>query len=292
MRSKAHPNRFQLLLLLIAIPVLSACLKDPDVNESTRFSSANCIGEVMFNDLHKMAEEVAKGEEQSEQFLSAIPYSFGPCATVSVIPDWPDPTFPKVISVTFDSLCDGIDGRTRSGLLLVRLSDAFRNPGAVMEIMPENLQIDFHSISGTRTVTNLGANANGNLQFEVLTRDGQITTPTNNEIDWNATRIRVWIEGEDTRLADDGRRGLVDDVYTETGTGCVTENDDGNIGIEIIDGLRIDMDCLYITSGTMEVTPPEPNDLRTANFGDGTCEQEVVVSWESDRIIDNNFNQR
>ncbi|MGD1848088.1 MAG: hypothetical protein ACFB10_22055 [Salibacteraceae bacterium] len=262
---------------LLTVLTFSSCEKYR-LNRETNASEDNNLAENFFNDVHKVAEEAAKGEELDEEGKTEMVYSFGSCATVTVNPAWPDPSFPKTIDVDFGtSPCTGTDGRTRTGKLVYTLTDYYRNDGSVMTITTENYTVNDYQVDGTRKVTNNGRNGNNNLNFSIEVSGARITTPEGEVVTWNSTRNREWIEGENTNFLTDGITGILDDVYLITGSGSGTSRAGRDFEVEITEALRVELDCRWITAGEMEI---RPNDLktRTIDYGDGDCDQNATVS--------------
>jgi hypothetical protein len=70
--------------------------------------------------------------------------------------------------------------------------------GTVITITPQNYFVNGYQLNGSKTVTNLGENGNGDLHYSISV-DGSITAPGNAwTSQWESDRIRTWVEGQST----------------------------------------------------------------------------------------------
>ena len=98
----------------------------------------------------------------------------------------------------------------------------------------------------------------------------------NGIINWQSSRTREWIAGENTYL------DLTDDLYKITGTSSGNAVNGNDFTTNIIDPLYVDLGCIYscvTTSGTVQVSPNSYRD-RIINYGDSICDCEVDVIIE------------
>ncbi len=185
------------------------------------------------------------------------------CATITVSGE----TFPKTITIDYGSGCTNQNGITKSGMIIITLSDEMMNNGAIRTVTLQNFVINNTQIEGSRIVTNIGNNESGQPMFHreanlTLTRNGNTFTRTSNE-------EVTWLSGYDTTPCGDN-------IFQVTGNGTCTRPN-GNVRTRtIIVPLIIDHQCGYITSGVVEITGP--NGTGTINFGDGTCDTIAVVT--------------
>ena len=82
-------------------------------------------------------------------------------------------------------------------------------------------------------------------------------------------RTRTWSEGYNSATP-------YDDVYEIAGTASGTSRSGTTFNAEILTSLVKEVGCRWITKGTLQITP-SGQDLRTLDFGDGTCDSKAVL---------------
>ncbi|MFH2096716.1 MAG: hypothetical protein ABIJ16_13490 [Bacteroidota bacterium] len=266
--------KIALVMLLVAATavVFDSCQK-AKLNRTTTSSADNSLAEAAFTDVYKVAVETADDESSNKANI----YSFGNCANVTVDPAWPDTTFPKSVIVDFGSInCTCNDGKTRRGIISFTMTGRYRTPGTVITLTTDNYYVEDYKVEGLKTITNQGRNNAGNLSYSIAVQDGKITTPDAEEIKWESSRVREWIEGEGTTLVSDGVAGVLDDVYSITGSGSGVNRDGRNFTVTITSALIVKVGCRWITQGVLEIAP-EDLKVRKLNYGDGNCDNEATV---------------
>ena len=265
-------------IALVAILFIFASCEKSKLNRATTSSEDNELAENMFNDVFKVVEETAQEEDlEGEGKTERMERSFGSCATVTIDPPLPDQTFPKTITIDFGtSGCTGDDGRVRTGKIVAVMSGLYREEGTVIDVTPDNYTVNGYSVNGSKTITNNGRNGSGNLSYSVNVSNAKIISPDGDEVSWNSTRTREWIEGEETNFWTDGLSGILDDVYLITGNASGTNRDGRAFTVTITKALRAQLDCRWITSGTIELEPDKLK-KRTIDFGNGGCDNEATV---------------
>ncbi|MBX7050763.1 MAG: hypothetical protein K1X54_01875 [Flavobacteriales bacterium] len=184
------------------------------------------------------------------------------CAVVTESGD----TYPKTITIDYGDGCAQGDF-TKSGMITIVLTNDMMNQGAVRTVTFQNYHINNTSIEGSRVLTNTGNDESGHPVFHrevntVISRNGNTFTRT-------ADEMVTWFEGYDTDACGDNK-------FFVTGSGTTTR-DDGTVRTRsIISPLIIDRVCGYITQGVVEILGPHGNG--SINFGDGTCDDEAMVT--------------
>jgi len=271
-------NKLRLLITLtiISLTVTFSACKKSKLNRETTTSEDNSIGEAAFEDVYNVVIESAADSDIEGDGKTAASYYIGTCAIATIDPAWPDNTFPKTITIDFGDGCIGRDGRTRKGIIEVFMTDRYRNPGSLLVTTPVGYEVDGYQVFGKKTVNNGGRNFNGHLFYDINVTDGHIITPDGDEISWESSRTRQWIEGEETNFLSNGISGVTDDVYLITGLSTGVNRAGRDFTAEITSALRIQVGCRWVTAGTFEI---RPDDLRTrkVDYGDGTCDNEANV---------------
>ncbi|MFZ1686899.1 MAG: hypothetical protein WAU70_05745 [Flavobacteriales bacterium] len=252
----------QFACIALAALSLAACRKDKDEPMNNEYTSAvdNSLGEALFNDVLQQADDAAKD--------GGLRASLDACVDTVIIDT---NVMPHTLLIDFGSTnCVGTDGRSRRGSILVTFTGAYREQGTVITITPQDYYVNDYHVQGTKTVTNMGLDQDGHTYFNV-TVAGTITGPDNS---WtsthNATRVRTWLEGEDTG-------NPFDDVYLINGSGNGVNRNGLPYTLAITQALRIEIGCPYIVSGTIAITPQDLA-VRTVDFGNGGCDDDMSVT--------------
>jgi len=259
----------KILLFSFAIVIASTSCKKRKANKETTDFEDNSIAEVGFNDALKVAESAMTDSSlnKSGSYFKSV---FGTCATVTIDPPAGTTAFPKTITIDFgNGGCVDAYDIERKGKVVITLTDKYRNVGSVTTLTTQDFYVEGYKIEGTKTVTNKGTNAEGNLEYSVEITNGKITFPDGDVTTMESSRIREWVEGN-------GTLNPFDDVYSITGTAEGVNRDGRAYTLTITSALRVQLNCRWITQGTLEIQP-EDLKLRTVDFGDGACDNDATV---------------
>lgn len=244
--------RKQILILMVmsivSLVAINGCKKDKEEEKDKDTSAAteNAMADAAFTDVANIADEAATGSLSSyrsanaERILTA-------CATVDVDTS----VTPHLITIDFgstDCLCK--DGNYRRGKILVSFTGQYRDSGSTHSISFDNYYVNFNNIQGTKTVTNNGRNAIGNLTFSIN---------VNGSITWDASfgggvstyvssRIREWSAGETTLI-------WHDDVYHISGTASGVTRTGKSYQMATVTPLRKRIGFRHFTDGIVNFTP-------------------------------------
>ena len=152
----------------------------------------------MFDDMFKSVEESQDEGLEGDGKTFSTDHTWADCASVTISPAWPDQTFPKTLTIDFGTVnCTGDDGRARRGKIIAVYTGRYREEGTSITVTPEDFYIDDHHLQGSRVVTNLGNNSEGQLHYSVE-QQGTLTTPDGDVITREASHVRTWVEGQNT----------------------------------------------------------------------------------------------
>jgi hypothetical protein len=256
-------NRTYLYLAAGSLLLLAACKKeknnDPLDNDYSA-ASDNAKAEDIFSDVLSQVDRAAEANG-----LRDMEDACAPVVTFDTV------AFPHTMTVDFGEVnCTATNGKMRRGKLQVSYTGHYREPGTVITITPDNYYVDDNHVQGTKTITNMGHNDQGQTFFNVVV-DGTITAADGS---WtaihHANRVRTWVEGENTPL-------FTDDVYLITGGGNGVNRHGNNYTVTITNPLRISMGCPFITAGTVQITP-ENKPTRTIDYGNGSCDGQITIT--------------
>ncbi len=194
------------------------------------------------------------------------------CATVTI----DTISNPKSITVDFGSspcLCDQWDNLYRQGVIKATWTGAYRDPGTVITIVTTNFyrgiatdQMDKYDVN--RTVTNMGPNANGNLQFHIVTTIN-VSYFDGTTSNWSADKMREWIQGESTK-------DISDDVFVITGSVSGTNRNGIPVSATITTPLTKNA-CTWFVSGVVEITRGTMPTI-TLDYGNGNCDNLATIT--------------
>lgn len=254
-------NILHTALSLVVILMVSSCTEEKDdiLEFDLDSSRDHAQAESYWNDIFKTVDEVSRDTPGIKSIT---------CIDTLIIDTL---SSPRSIFIDFgDEDCLGQDGRTRRGGILVTYSDRYRAEGAVITVTPEDYHVNDYLVHGTKTVTNQGANEQGNLYFTVEVMDASISAPDDAWTStWESTRTREWLEGEETLQ-------VLDDMYSITGTSTGVNRNGLPFSVSTTEPLLVEIGCPWIVSGTIEMEP-EDGITRSVDYGDGDCDNDAMV---------------
>ena len=254
-------TRFSALLFILAM--LSSCRKEKEeLVDSIETAKDNSFAMVLWDDVYKTVDEQSSG-------IEGIRSTYSACIDTVIVDTL---SVPRSITIDFgQDDCSGIDGRVRKGQLFVTYTGRYREVGTVITTTPIDYSIDGYSLNGTKTITNVGTNDNGEPTFSVQVENATIVAPGGAwTASWESQRTRVWKEGYET-LA------LLDDVYEISGTQFGINRNGNSYTANIVSPLRIEVGCPWIVSGIYQLIP-QGLATRSVDFGNGTCDPYVAVT--------------
>jgi hypothetical protein len=213
------------------------------------------------DDVYAITEEAAIGN------LNQFKQERG-CATI--IRDTLSST--KSITVDFGPInCLCQDGKNRRGKIIRYYTGAYKAAGSVHTIVTEDFAVNDNLVFVTKTVTNNGANAAGNLNYTIVANDSVVKANNAGIITWASTRNREYTAGANTAQR-------IDDKYSVTGTASGLVKNGLSWSMNISAPLVIDHSCIYkITSGIIQLQP-QGKALRTIDYGSGVCDNDATVT--------------
>ncbi len=178
---------------------------------------------------------------------------------------------PHLLTIDFGAtncLCN--DGKYRRGQILVSYTGSYFAQGSVKTTTFNNFFRNDNKIEGTRTVTNLGLNGDGNMAWSVSAVNMKVTRTTGAFHTWNSERTRTMIAGQNTTA-------WADDQYTIIGNGSGVNANGVGYTANITTPLHRALSCHWIDSGVIAFTRSN-GATRTINFGTGTCDDQAIVT--------------
>lgn len=260
-------------MIVAASMIFTSCRRDEE-DTDTSAAADNAFAEACYNDVTNIADEAGISGTVTN-YRVGDPNSGGlltTCATVTITNA--NTADQDTITVDFGSTnCACNDGRNRRGKIIVYFTGLYRDSASTHTITFDNYFVNDNQVMGTKTVTNLGHNANGNLVYDIDVTGTIILANGEGTITWNSQRQREWTAGESTSV-------WYDDMYSitgnATGVSAAGENFTMNITNPLIRNMALG--CRrHFTQGTVELTPGT-RPMRTIDFGSGACDDIATVT--------------
>lgn len=274
---KATKNLSILLALFTIIAITTSCNKEgtDDAADSELTTAGNSEqGESVSDEAGNIADAAYKGTSLFGKYSSETSSldALGNCATITA----DTIASPHTLVIDFGTTnCTGNDGRTRRGKIMVTYTGKYFEAGSVKTMTFDNFYRNDNKVEGTRTITNLGLNASGHPNWSVVATNMKITKSDGNTHTWNSTRNREMVAGFDTEA-------YLDDAYLITGSANGTNVKGRTYTANITTPLHRSLSCRCIDSGIIEFTRSN-GAARTIDFGNGTCDNEAVVTLTGKR---------
>jgi hypothetical protein len=247
---------------------LASCTKEAvDETVDTSQSAFETEASVLSDEIEKSADAVSFEKDLlSNNNNSFHGWMNGPlpaCATVSIT--YPEGgSFPKVITIDYgEENCQVRPNLYKRGKIIISLSDSIINLNASRTVTFDSFYINDMLVTGQRLITNIGPNEDGYIVFSI---DNDFSIG-----DWNrvATGSKIWLEGL-------GSQGYEDNVFLLTGSSVTTRANGMVITRTIVEALRVDRSCNYITEGVLNITWDDNE--ASIDFGDGTCDDVAIIT--------------
>jgi hypothetical protein len=261
-------NKLFFFIAAITI-VLASCKKNHsyEKDKDTTGATDNALAEAMFMDLKNIADQAESGNMVF--YRGAEDTAVFGCATV--ISDTTVTPNSLIIDFgTVNCLCN--DGNNRRGKIMVSYNGPYRDSGTVITHTPDNYFVNDNQLTGSKTVTNMGHDANGNLWYDIDVNGTVIKSGGGGTITWTSERQRTWIAGESTLT-------WLDDVYLITGWAAGTRVTNEPFNAIIITPLRKEIGCRHIVSGSFDFTSGV-RPVRRLDYGSGTCDNNATVTLD------------
>jgi hypothetical protein len=204
-------------------------------------------------------------------FFHELRAIIGDCATITVSPN--DSTYPKTITIDFGDSCVGLDGKLRSGSIVLHLTGPIRHSGSVMTITLVNYYLNHVHLEGTKVISNL---SDGNtIQFTVEIVGGKVTFRNGRGYSYASFKNKKQVAGMDTPRPHDN-------VYQITGWAKIQFNNGTLVSIETVDPLVKKVACPWITDGTLKIKINDRSLKIDYGFPhNGDCDNKALLLWNN-----------
>lgn len=250
--------------------IIVACQKI-EIDNETQSAKDNSYAEMSFSQIAPVVNQIGIDEEGVEK-MGALET----CATITIEETQGSADgFPKTVEVDYGVACTGNDGRIRSGkVLMVFYTNWSNSLGCEVDVTLENYHINTVKHEGSFNIVK-SINSNGKLELTVTLSGGKIHTQQG-VVEYESTRTTEWLEGDSTT-------DISDDIIKVYGNSSGVNREGRSFTTKIVEALKRDMSCDYISEGVIELTP-EGLATRTIDFGDGTCDNLVTITVNDNTI--------
>ena len=262
-----------ILTLSILTILLYACKDENIINTpeqtSTQASQDHLFAENTFNDINRVVEDGFNDNGLSKSS----------CANYKSMAS--DSSDADTLIIDFGEV-DCLDeyGKLRRGKIIVIYTAPYQDSLAQISTTFDHYYVNSTNwVQGSRTVTNLGRNLDGDMVFDIAV-DANITTEIG-RIDWISNRTRFWTDGRNTT------QYPFDDIYTVVGSASGNGLNNRDFTVNITDSLEVNLGCLLptitynkrcaIVSGKVKVTP-DGYAARKIDYGMGGCNCDFSVT--------------
>ena len=264
----------KIFLMIAAMGVLSfsSCKKDTNLieQESVDLADDNSVTDVAFEDVNNTADNAsiimenlmgpAKGDLEAGVALTDS------CPTITISAG----AFPKTITIDYGTGCTGFNGSTRSGKIIINVTDRRNVVNATRTVTFDNYFFNGIKIEGTKEIKTVGLNNNQNMVITDKLTGGKLTLPDGKTILRTIDHQREFTAGWGTKT-------IWDDECLITGTATGININGMAYTNTILTALHWKRVCEFIVSGTIkfERTGVDPVIL---DYGTGACDAIATVT--------------
>ena len=264
----------KVILILSILTILLYACKDEDIINtpeqiSTQASQDHLFAENIFNDINRVVEDGFNDNGLSKSS----------CANYKSMAS--DSSDADTLIIDFGEV-DCLDeyGKLRRGKIIVIYTAPYQDSLAQISTTFDHYYVNSTNwVQGSRTVTNLGRNVDGDMVFDIAV-DANIITEIG-RIDWISNRTRFWTDGRNTT------QYPFDDIYKVMGSASGNGLNNRDFTVNITDSLEVNLGCLLptitynkrcaIVSGKVKVTP-DGYAAREIDYGMGGCNCDFSVT--------------
>ena len=178
--------------------------------------------------------------------------------------------WPKTITIDYGTGCSGFNGSTRSGKIIITVTDRRNVLNATRTVTFNNYFFNSIKLEGTKELKNLGPNSNQNMVFSVKLTGGKLTLPDGKTVERAFEHQREWIAGW-------GTKNIWDDECLITGTATGKNINGITYTNTILTALHWKRVCEFLVSGSIKIERSGV-DAVVLDYGKGECDAKAVVS--------------
>ncbi|MEY4602853.1 MAG: hypothetical protein RIT43_145 [Bacteroidota bacterium] len=272
-------------LTLLVILLFVSCGKRKYDNSSA--PKLNALTETYFSEFSNMTDQAITGtmvyykvgEVIVDDMADGKPLSVDK-ANCNVIITLDTANATKTITIDWGTTnCTCNDGKSRRGKLITTFTGSYFAQGTVITHTPVDYYVNDNKVEGTKVVTNMGLNGNGQPYYNVEV-DGVVTMSTGEIINYTSARVRTFTAGYTTPSI------FIDDEYEITLTSNATVTNGDSYEAHTTSPLEVKVGCGYIKKGVLSITPSGKPE-RVIDYGDGTCDATFTITVNGNTYVVN-----
>lgn len=218
-------------------------------NESAASASFSDVFEVAYQGSSNVTENQGAPGRASE---TSPGQKYGFDVTYSPV----DNTWPKTFTLDFKSGVVGLDGKTRSGKLILVLTHAFLVPGSSITVTSNGYTVNDVAVTGTEVLTNNSTNSAINFNQII---NGGLTVNDTTSLTYTSNKTLI--------IDTDGFKGI--------GAAKLVYPGKDSASVTITDTLVKTWACAFIGKGKATITRGKISG--TIDYGTGICDDSATV---------------
>ena len=249
--------------------------------QATAYSEESSMAEASFDDAEDIATTAADEEGNASEYglngrgfhplFTELRAAIGNCAEITITPN--DSTYPKTITIDFGNGCLGLDGKFRSGAIVIHLTAPLRRPGSVVTITFRNYYVNRVHLQGTKIISNLSDPPVHKWSVQVV--GGKVTFPSGRGYSYQSIKVKTQVGGMDTRI-------VRDDVYELTGRSQTEFNNGLTITLNTETPLLKKVACPWFSDGKLKIRINDRVLFLDYGFpANGQCDNKALLTWNN-----------
>jgi hypothetical protein len=250
-----------IVLTFLCIIVTASCNKT-EVDSNTTTCTDNALAEIEFLRPVLMINTIMLKASEAKGVARVLSGGYPNITVGDTTQGWP-----RTLTIDYGpGVVDSSDGRTRSGIITIVLSNYWHDNNSTATITYTNYCVNSINYKGTVVLTrNSDSIVSEEVQNGICAPSG-VASP----ILYACSTVFTWMQGA-------GDSTLSHSVYSIGGSVAGTDRNKVNYTVTISKSLIRSGSCGYITQGT-EVITPAGLAIRTVDYGSGNCDNLASVT--------------
>ncbi len=302
-------NAKKILIGLTTVVVASGLLftsckkkEKEEQDTDTAAASDNSYAERLTNDMSAIGDQAGGSGGLTTYKLGDDNLIMSVCGTVTVNNSVaePVPNHSDTVTVDFGTLCQGADGKYRSGKIRFVYSRnygtapyAYRDSGIVITVTPINYMVDGNQVSGTKTITNKGR-IGGYLTWNIVANMTIVKANNGGTVTWSCNRTKRLLNTSNTSVFANYSTpinwGLARIGITGSASGTTAQGKGytADVTSELVRDFGLCSSAgtnrVHFIQGTIKFKPDDKTLYRYIDFGTGACDNIgtfTIGSWST-----------
>ena len=259
------------MIVALAILPFSRCTKvsDPIDQTSVDLADDNAVTDLAFDDVFNTVDNATIIMENQMGIAKSLDLGAvltDSCPTITISAG----TFPKTITINYGTGCSGFNGSTRSGKIIINVTDKRTVTNATRTVTFDNYYFNGIKIEGTKELKTLGPNSSQNMVISDKLTGGKLTLANGKTIERSTDHQREFIAGWNTKTIWDDEC-LISGVATGKNVNGIAYTN------TILTPLHWVRACEFIVSGTIKFERTGASTI-VLDYGTGACDAKATVT--------------